>query len=320
MINTRPSNITKVPRPTRTKINGGAERNFSSPAMKNTRNVNKPSRVALRVGALRFYMRHRSSHNPGLVLPGLGRLLVFIAALSLLWPATAGYARQVNTDQPRDGSAETPSKLASKEADKPDKSHKSAKSAMPDNSAAKASETTSADSPGLTERERLLLDRIDRLERRVAELESRSTSSTGGVAAGSPTETVVASRPPAVPGAIPSANAGVPNANAPGSPSSDASTLQTAKSHTAAQSPAVAPANAGGQKPEKKEPFSFGDFTWLTGNSRQKDFPLETKVFTGEVRADVAYVQDFNHPQDDSIGGSSEIFRSNEFQLTQFGK
>src|SRR5215471_1760806 len=49
MINTRPSNITKVPRPTRTKINGGAERNFSSPATKNTRNVNKPSRVALRV-------------------------------------------------------------------------------------------------------------------------------------------------------------------------------------------------------------------------------------------------------------------------------
>ncbi len=25
------------------------------------------------------------------------------------------------------------------------------------------------------------------------------------------------------------------------------------------------------------------------------------------------------HPQDDTIGGSSEIFRSNEFQVTQFG-
>ncbi|HKF59433.1 MAG TPA: outer membrane beta-barrel protein, partial [Blastocatellia bacterium] len=321
MINTRPSDITKVPGPTRKKINGGAERNLSSPATKNTREVNKqPSRVALRVGALRFYMRHRSSHNPGLVLPGLGRLLIFIAALSLLWPATAGYARQVNTDQPRDGSVETPPKPASKEAGKPDKSDKSDKSATLDNSPAKASETASTDSPGLTERERLLLDRIDRLERRVAELESRSTSNTGGVAApGSPTATVVASRPAAVQGAIPSAIAGVPNANAPASPPGDPSTLQAAKPEVAAQSPAVAPANARGQKPEKNEPFSFGDFTWLTGNSRQKDFPLETKVFTGEVRADVAYVHDFNHPQDDSIGGSSEIFRSNEFQLTQFG-
>jgi hypothetical protein len=57
-------------------------------------------------------------------------------------------------------------------------------------------------------------------------------------------------------------------------------------------------------QPEKRplpEPFSFGDFTWLTGNPRTKDSPLETKAFTGEFRADVAYVKDLNHPQDDSI-------------------
>ena len=69
----------------------------------------------------------------------------------------------------------------------------------------------------------------------------------------------------------------------------------------------------------KEEPFNFADFTWLTGNSRQKDYPLSGKYFTPEVRVDVEYTEDFNHPSDDTIGGSSEIFRANEFQLTQLG-
>lgn len=46
------------------------------------------------------------------------------------------------------------------------------------------------------------------------------------------------------------------------------------------------------------EPFAFADFTWLNGNSRQKDAILDTKYFTGEFRADLNYVYDFNHPQD----------------------
>jgi Putative beta-barrel porin-2, OmpL-like. bbp2 len=73
------------------------------------------------------------------------------------------------------------------------------------------------------------------------------------------------------------------------------------------------------QKKEKAEPFAFADFTWLNGNSRVKDVPLDTKFFTPEVQADVDYIVDFNHPADDTIGGSSEVFRANEFQLTQFG-
>jgi hypothetical protein len=75
----------------------------------------------------------------------------------------------------------------------------------------------------------------------------------------------------------------------------------------------TAPAN------EKPAPFSFADFTWLNGNSRIKEVPFDTKFFTPEVRADVNYTHDFHNPQDDTIGGSSEIFRANEFQLTQFG-
>jgi hypothetical protein len=73
------------------------------------------------------------------------------------------------------------------------------------------------------------------------------------------------------------------------------------------------------ERPVVAEPFSFGDFTWLTGNPRTKDSPLETKAFTGEVRVDVDYVGDFNRPSDHTIGGSSEVFRSNEIQVTQMG-
>jgi hypothetical protein len=69
----------------------------------------------------------------------------------------------------------------------------------------------------------------------------------------------------------------------------------------------------------KVEPFSFADFTWLTGNPRTTESPLETKAFTGEFRADVDYVHDLNHPKDNTIGGSSEIFRANEVQVTQLG-
>ena len=81
--------------------------------------------------------------------------------------------------------------------------------------------------------------------------------------------------------------------------------------------PPMAPAPP--QAETKAEPFAFGDFTWLTGNSRQKDTPLDTKAFSPEVRVDVDYIHDFNHPMDNTIVGSSEVFRSGEFQLTQLG-
>jgi hypothetical protein len=70
---------------------------------------------------------------------------------------------------------------------------------------------------------------------------------------------------------------------------------------------------------KKPEPFAFADFTWLTGNPRTKDAPLDTKAFTGEFRADTNFTYSFNKPIDDTISGSSEIFRSGEVQLTQLG-
>ncbi len=70
---------------------------------------------------------------------------------------------------------------------------------------------------------------------------------------------------------------------------------------------------------EKSQPFAFADFTWLNGNPRTKEAAFDSKFFTPEIRADVNYTYDFRHPKDDTIGGSSEIFRSNEVQITQLG-
>jgi putative OmpL-like beta-barrel porin-2 len=78
---------------------------------------------------------------------------------------------------------------------------------------------------------------------------------------------------------------------------------------------AQAPAGA----PGKVEPFSDADWTWLNGNPRTKDIFWDTKFFTPEIRTDTDYVFDFNHPTDHSIGGSSELFRSQEVQLEQLG-
>ncbi len=67
------------------------------------------------------------------------------------------------------------------------------------------------------------------------------------------------------------------------------------------------------------EPFSFGDFTWLNGNARTKETPYATRFFTPEIRSDVSYTYDFRHPADDTIGGSSEVFRAQEVTLTDLG-
>jgi hypothetical protein len=62
-------------------------------------------------------------------------------------------------------------------------------------------------------------------------------------------------------------------------------------------------------------PFADYDWTWLNGNTRQHDSPLDSKYFSGEFRADTHYGIDFNQPKDHTMGGSSEVFRSSEVQL-----
>jgi len=81
----------------------------------------------------------------------------------------------------------------------------------------------------------------------------------------------------------------------------------------------ASPAPSQPAKPVKADPFAFADFTWLNGNPRTKTPAFDSKFFTPEIRADVDYIYDFNSPKDDTISGSSEVFRANEFQLTQLG-
>src|SRR5580704_1409343 len=69
--------------------------------------------------------------------------------------------------------------------------------------------------------------------------------------------------------------------------------------------------------PDSWTPFAYADWTWMNAAGRQHDSPWSTKYFTPEFRADVNYMDDFNHPRDNTQGGSTESFRSNEWQLEQ---
>jgi len=71
------------------------------------------------------------------------------------------------------------------------------------------------------------------------------------------------------------------------------------------------------EKPEPAVPFAYADWTWLNGTARNKDAVWDSKFFTPEIRFDTDFISSFNHPKDDTIGGSTEIFRSNEVQLEQ---
>jgi hypothetical protein len=89
----------------------------------------------------------------------------------------------------------------------------------------------------------------------------------------------------------------------------------------AAQEPAPAPPTppVTPAPPKAAEPFAFADFTWLNGNSRTHESPIDNKYFTGEFRVDTSYIYDFNHPKDDTLVGSSESGRTSEFQVQQLG-
>ena len=99
-----------------------------------------------------------------------------------------------------------------------------------------------------------------------------------------------------------------------GSSSSVTPAMQDAAAPPAAATPA--PAEIGAQTTTKGEPFE-GDWTWLNSNGHNVDSPMSTKYFTPEFRADANYILDYNHPHDDTMGGATESFRSDEWQLEQ---
>ena len=104
--------------------------------------------------------------------------------------------------------------------------------------------------------------------------------------------------------------AGAPAPVAAPAPAASA-VAQTASVPEALQAPNSGPAV------DTETPFAVGDIGWMNGTSREKAPIFDTKFFTPEIRLDVNYLQDFNHPVDHTIVGSTEEFRSGEFQIEQ---
>ncbi len=201
----------------------------------------------------------------------------------------------------------------------------------------KPSASSTADGPPLTQREKQLLERIDRLEERLAALEAgKARSSEPLPSPPASTQAVAADQPGVAASAkqdLPAVAVNqLPAAPAPASIAPTAATqpvMVASLEGTAGLKPAakleILPAGPAATQaattaaPAKVEPFSDADWTWLNGNPRTKNIYWDSKFFTPEVRADITYTYDFNHPADHSMGGSSEIFRSQEVQVEQLG-
>ena len=127
--------------------------------------------------------------------------------------------------------------------------------------------------------------------------------------------------------AAPGSGTAAPAAGAP--PTSVPPTAPSAPSAPPAPAAAVASASESQQIPkalmapppstgvDNFTPFAFGDFTWLNGSPRNHAPAFDTQFFTPDIRFDAYYVNDFNHPVDHTIDGSTEEFRSGEVQLEQ---
>jgi hypothetical protein len=184
----------------------------------------------------------------------------------------------------------------------------------------------------LAEQIRQLRDQLNQLEQRLAVLETEEAKRT--------TEAPVSTQPKPVVGP----DKGLTQAAAPAAPvliasrdgtaglkppkKAEALSMMAVPGAPAAKpsgaslagvSPISIPQEASPDQNKKIEPFSDADWTWLNGNPRTKNIYWDTKFFTPEIRADMNYTHDFNNPTDHSMGGSSEIFRSNEVQVTQLG-
>jgi hypothetical protein len=73
-----------------------------------------------------------------------------------------------------------------------------------------------------------------------------------------------------------------------------------------------------GPEVDTQTPFANdGYIGWMNGTPRQKEPIFDTKFFTPEICLDVNYLQSSNHPIDHTISGSTEEFRSGEFQIEQ---
>jgi Putative beta-barrel porin-2, OmpL-like. bbp2/Carboxypeptidase regulatory-like domain len=64
-------------------------------------------------------------------------------------------------------------------------------------------------------------------------------------------------------------------------------------------------------------PANVPDIGWMNGQWRESSPIFDTKFFTPEIRFDTNYLYSLNDPHDHTIVGSTEEFRSGEFQIEQ---
>ena len=197
----------------------------------------------------------------------------------------------------------------------------------------------------LTDREMLLLQRLDQLEQRLEAIEARDakaaalapTPSQPTPAPSQPktSETTVAA---ALPAPVTPVSTGTRSPAAPPKHTllaslEDAIGLKSAEKAPAISIPpstqAATPAPATTHvlpvaleapdppAPNTQDVTNWADFTWMNGNTRSETTVLDTKFFTPEVRFDTNFIQSFNQPKDHTLGGATESFRSGEFQLDQ---
>jgi hypothetical protein len=82
--------------------------------------------------------------------------------------------------------------------------------------------------------------------------------------------------------------------------------------------PLASPAAPASAAPAPETPFGWGDFTWMNGQSRQKDFPLKAfnDAVTLSLYLDVNYAYSANHPRDNTFTGTASVPRHNELNVT----
>jgi hypothetical protein len=167
-----------------------------------------------------------------------------------------------------------------------------------------------APAAGLTERERWLLDEVEALKKRVADLESKAN-----LPAAPATEATSAQ--PGPPRTATSAPNAATSSIASGPASASSDSISSNRVATSAGPQAAEKGKSAVVTASRTEPFAYADWTWLNGTPRNKEAVWDSKFFTPEIRLDTNFVSSFNHPKDDSLGGSTEIFRSNEVQVEQ---
>ena len=112
----------------------------------------------------------------------------------------------------------------------------------------------------------------------------------------------------------------IPAAAAVAAAASPAPSPATAAPAAVAQGtlPEALQAPAPGPEVDLQTPWAdVGYVGWMNGTPREKAPIFDTKFFTPEIRLDMNYLQSLNHPVDHTIVGSTEEFRSGEFQIEQ---